>query len=372
MSQVGLSMSSDASPKRPSAKKTKKSRVGLIIVLLIVFGVIAGAGWFAYSLFFKPSPDYVGDGTGRVVVRIESGQSISGIGDTLASKDVVKSGDAFVDAAEQNPASRSIQSGVFVMKSQMSGVAALNAMLNPSRIAGSVVIPEGSRAARVAEIASEATGVPIADYEAIFLDPSDVGLPEWANNHIEGYLFPATYDFQPGLPAKDQITAMVAKFNEVVADIKLEDQAEARGQTPLEVVTIASIVQAEGKIEDFKKIARVIDNRIACTLPVCKSEFIQGRLQMDSTINYAQGTSDVNLSAEELSAEGPYNTYKNEGLPPTPIGNPGLVALEAALKPAKGEWLYFVSDTNFTAFSETFDEQQAAEAKWRAGQGQGQ
>ncbi|NQU36628.1 MAG: endolytic transglycosylase MltG [Actinobacteria bacterium] len=370
MSQVGLSMTSDTSPNRPPTKKTKKSRVGLLIVLLIVIGVIAGAAWFAYSMFFAPSPDYVGEGTGRVVVRIEDGQSISAIGDTLAEKDVVKSGGAFVDAAEQNSESRSIQSGVFVMKSQMSGAAALDAMLNPSRIPGSVVIPEGSRAAGVAEIASEATGIPIADYDAIFLDPSDVGLPDWANNHIEGYLFPATYDFAPGLPAKDQITAMVAKFNEVAVDIKLEERAEGRGQTPLEIVTIASIIQAESKIEDFRKVARVIDNRLACTLPVCKSEFIQGRLQMDSTINYAQGTSDVNLSAEELSADGPYNTYKNAGLPPTPIGNPGQEALEAALDPAKGNWLYFVSDTNFTAFSETFDEQQAAEAKWRASTGQ--
>jgi len=370
MSQVGLSMSSDASPKRPSTKKTKKSRVGLLVALFIVLGLIAGAAWFAYSMFFMPSPDYVGDGTGRVIVRIDSGQSISGIGATLAGKDVVKSGGAFVDAAEQNPESRSIQAGVFVMKSQMSGAAALDAMLNPSRIAGSVVIPEGSRAARVAEIASEGTGIAIADYDAIFLDPSDVGLPEWANNHIEGYLFPATYDFEPGLPAKDQITAMVAKFNDVAAEIKLEARAEARGQTPLEVVTIASIVQAEGKVEDFRKIAQVIDNRIACTIPACKSEFIQGRLQMDSTINYAQGTSDVNLTAEELSADGPYNTHKNAGLPLTPISNPGEDALEAALKPVAGDWLYFVSDGNFTAFSETFVEQQAAEAKWRAGQGQ--
>ncbi len=369
MSQVGLSMSSDSSTPAPSSNGKKKSRVGLIVAVLILLAVIAGAAWFAYSMFFKPSPDYVGDGTGRVIVRVESGQSISTIGDTLASKDVVKSSGAFVEAADQNPASRTIQAGVFVMKSQMSGVAALDAMLNPSRVAGSVVIPEGSRAARVAEIASEATGIPMADYEAIFLDPSDVGLPDWANNHIEGYLFPATYDFAPGLPALDQITAMVAKFNEVAAEIDLVERAEARGQTPLEVVTIASIIQAEGKVEDFRKVARVIDNRLECTIPVCKTEFIQGKLQMDSTINYAQGTSDVNLSAEELSADGPYNTHVNAGLPPTPIGNPGQAALEAALKPAKGDWLYFVSDGDFTAFSETYDEQQAAEAKWRANQG---
>lgn len=370
MSQVGLSMSSDASPGQPSKQRSKKSRVGLIVVLLITFAVLVGAAWFAYTTLTKPPADYVGEGTGRVVVLVESGESISAIGDTLVSKDIVKSGGAFVDAAEQNPESRSIQAGAFVMKSQMSGVAALDAMLSPSRIPGAVVIPEGLSAAGVAEIASEATGIPIADYDAIFLDPSDVGLPDWANNHIEGYLFPATYDFAPGLPATDQITAMVAKFKEVAADIKLEARAQARGQTPLEVVTIASILEEEGKVEDFRKIARVIENRLACSIAVCKSEFIQGKLQMDSTINYAQGTSDINLSAKELSAEGPYNTYKNAGLPPTPISNPGERALEAALNPASGNWLYFVSDGSFTSFSKTFDEQQAAEAKWRASQGQ--
>lgn len=370
MSQVGLSMSSTSPTKGPTAPKKKKSKLLGLVLGVVIVAIIAGAAWFAYSIFFKPAPDYVGEGTGNVVVRIESGSSLSDIGNTLTEKDVVKSSGAFVQAAEANPDSRSIQSGVFSMRLQMSGAAAVDALLNPIRIAGTVAIPEGARAARVAEIASEATGVPIADYDAIFLDPSDVGLPDWANNHIEGYLFPATYDFDPGTPAKEQISAMVAKFNEVAADLNLEAKAAARDQSPLDIVTIASIVQAEAKVDDFPKVAQVIYNRLECSLPVCRSEFIQGRLQMDSTINYAQGTTDVNLSAEELSADGPYNTYKNAGLPPTPINNPGVEALTAALKPANGDWLYFVSDTGFTKFSNTFDEQQAAEAQWRASLGQ--
>ena len=144
----------------------------------------------------------------------------------------------------------------------------------------------------------------------------------------------------------------------------------ASGQSPYDVLKIASILEAESQPADYAKVARVIDNRIACTLPACKAEYIQGRLQMDSTINYAQNTSDINLSKAELSADGPYNTYKNKGLPPTPIGNPGAAAIEAALNPAPGNWLYFVSDQGFTEFSDTFAQQKAAEERYRASKGQ--
>ena len=142
MSQVGLSMSSTSPTKGPTAPKKKKSKLLGLVLGVVIVAIIAGAAWFAYSIFFKPAPDYVGEGTGNVVVRIESGSSLSDIGNTLTEKDVVKSSGAFVQAAEANPDSRSIQSGVFSMRLQMSGAAAVDALLNPIRIAGTVAIPE--------------------------------------------------------------------------------------------------------------------------------------------------------------------------------------------------------------------------------------
>ncbi len=368
MSQVGLTMTEGGPQGQPPARK--RSKAAMLIALLVVAALVIGAGWFAYSKLMKTGPDYAGEGTGSVIVKIESGQSISGIGQTLTTKNVVKSTEAFVAAASSDPKAKSIQAGVFKMKLEMSAQAALDLLTDPSNKAGVVIVPEGTRANRIAEIASETTGVPLAEYEKVINNPSNLGLPAWSNNQIEGFLFPATYDFEPGTPAATQFKAMVTKFKAVAADINLEKRAAAAGQSPYNILKIASIIEAESLPSDFAKVSRVIYNRLACTLPACKSEYIQGRLQMDSTINYAQKSTDLNLSAAELSADGPFNTHKNKGLPPTPIGNPGVAAIEAALNPAQGKWLYFVSDQDFTEFSDTFEQQKVAEEKWRASKGQ--
>ena len=368
MSQVGLTMTHSSPKGNPPGHKRSKTAVW--VALVVVVGLVLAAGWFAYTTFLKPAPDYEGTGTGSVIVKIDSGQSIPSIGDTLAAKNVVKSSKAFVDAASDDPKARSIQAGVYKMKLEMSAQSALNVLTNPANKAGVVVVTEGMRANKVAQVASDATGVPLADFEKVIANPSNVGLPAWGKNHIEGFLYPATYDFEPGTSATTVFKTMVTKFKQYAESINLERQAAASKQTPYDVLKIASILEAESQPADYAKVARVIDNRIACTLPACKAEYIQGRLQMDSTINYAQNTSDINLSKAELSADGPYNTYKNKGLPPTPIGNPGSAAIEAALNPAPGNWLYFVSDQGFTEFSDTFAQQKAAEDRWRASKSQ--
>ena len=239
--------------------------------LVVVFALLAVAAWFVYSSFLKPAPDYEGDGTGTVIIKVESGQSIPAIGNTLASKDVVKSADAFVDAASDDPKARTIQAGVYKMKSQMSAQAALNVLTNPSNKAGVVIVTEGMRANKVAQVAADATGVPLAEFEKVIANPSNVGLPTWGNNHIEGFLYPATYDFEPGTSATAVFKTMVAKFKEYAASINLERQAAASGQSPYDVLKIASILEAESQPADYAKVARVIDNRIACTLPACKN-----------------------------------------------------------------------------------------------------
>lgn len=368
MSQVGLTMTEGAPAGKPPGHK--RSGAAVWIAILVVIGLIVGAGAVAYAMFLKPPPDYEGSGTGTVIVKINPGDSIPAIANTLASKDVVKSADAFVRAASDDPKAKSIQAGVYKMKLQMSAQAALDLLTNPNSKSGVVQVTEGMRANKIAQLASDATGVPLPEFEKVIANPSNIGLPSWSNNHIEGFLFPATYDFEPKTSPTVVFKAMVTKFKEYAASINLERQAAASGQSPYDVLKVASILEAESRPADFAKVARVIDNRIACTLPACKAEYIQGRLQMDSTINYAQNTSDLNLSKAELSADGPYNTYKNKGLPPTPIGNPGAEAIEAALNPAPGNWLYFVSDQGFSDFSDTFAQHKVAEEKWRASKGQ--
>lgn len=368
MSQIGLTMTSDTDP-QPPKKKRRGSRIAGILALLVLIGIVAAGAFYAYQTFFKPAPNYTGDGHGSVIVEVEPGESIPSIANTLAAKDVVMSAKAFVDVASSDPKAQKIQAGIFEMRLQMSAESALNLLANPTNKTGLVTIPEGARAAKVAEIASAATKVPLADYEKLIKNPAGLGLPSWGNNSVEGFLFPTTYNFAPGTSAKQQFQAMIDKFKEYAAETNFEARAKAAGHTPYEVLTVASIIQAEGQEADFPKIATVIYNRLACTLEACKQDYLQGYIQMDSTVNYGQGTSDLNLSREELrNSDNPYNTYKHKGLPPTPINNPSEAAIEAALNPEPGNWLYFVSVPGFTEFSDTFKQHQENEARWRAGQ----
>lgn len=365
MSQAGISL---MQPRETGGgpPRRKKSRVAVSVALIIVVVIVAGAAFVGYSMFLKPAPDYPGPGTGQVSVQIAKGEGIPSIGATLQRQDVVLSAEAFVKAASGDDRARGIQPGSYEMRLQMSAKEALDVLTNPANREGVVVIPEGARASRVAEIAAAATKIPLADFVAVMKNPKDLGLPAYAHNDVEGFLFPSTYDFASGASATTVLRTMVTKYKETAAGMSLEARAAAIGQSPYSILTIASIIEGEGLIADYPKISRVIYNRLACTLPTCKAEYIQGRLQMDSTLNYAQGTHDTNLSAAQLAADGPYNTHKNKGLPPTPIGNPGVKAIDAALDPAPGNWLYFVSDPKFTQFSDTFAQQQEAEKKWRA------
>jgi UPF0755 protein len=196
-------------------------------------------------------------------------------------------------------------------------------------------------------------GMDRAALEAALADTAALGLPAYAEGEPEGFLFPATYEVQPSTTEAQAMAAMTAKFSEVAAAVQLEQRAAALGYSPREVVTIASIVQAEARLpEDFGKIARVVYNRLEAGMP----------LQMDSTVAFANDVVTVFTTDEQRAVDSPYNTYLVTGLPPGPINSPGEEALEAALSPTEGPWTYFATvnlDTGETKYATTFDEHQA-------------
>jgi UPF0755 protein len=227
----------------------------------------------------------------------------------------------------------------------MSGAAALELMLDPSsRLVTKVTIPEGTIAANTLQKIADATGMPLADLQAAAANPAALGLPAYANGSLEGFLFPATYDVEPDDTPASVLSAMVSGTVSMLDDLQVpQDQR-------LSVLTEASIVQAEaGSVEDMGKVARVLDNRMA-----------QGmRLQLDTTVNYANGKGGITTSADDRANPSPYNTYMHDGLPPGAIGNPGRDAVEATLNPPAGDWLYFVvvdPDTGDTRFAATAEE----------------
>src|SRR5690606_6915522 len=183
--------------------------------------------------------------------------------------------------------------------------------------------------------------------------PSDYGVPA---DRLEGWLFPAVYTFDPGSSAEDVIARMVDRTRESLAKAGVPDADAQR------VLTIASIIEREGRTPDFTKISRVIQNRIDDGM----------MLQMDSTAQYGYGelhAGKASTSEEAQHNDNPWNTYVIEGLPETPISNPGDAAIDAAMHPADGPWLYFVTvnmATGETQFSTTYEEHQQGISKMRA------
>lgn len=345
----GSSQPSPDSSKEP-IPKSKNKFLPLIVLLVVVLGL---GGVVAPKVLnaLGGAPDFPGPGTGQVQIEILEGQTIAQIGNTLKAQGVVKSVDSFTAAAADNEDANGIQPGFYNLKLEMSAADAIVALLDPaSRETNKVVIPEGIRAASVFEIASKATGIPVAEFETAAKDSMALGLPSYANDNVEGFLFPATYDFPPNATATSILASMVSQFNKQVDALDLATKSAALGMTPYQVLTVASLMQVEGHPRDFTKVARVIYNRLDEPM----------RLQMDSAVNYGLGKTDVIITTELLNKDTPYNVYLHDGLPPTPIDNPGVEAIEAALDPAAGDWLYFITidlgtqETKFTADYEEF------------------
>lgn len=362
MSRIGLDMAPDDSPR--GRQKGQRSGRGPLLIALVAL-VVVGLGAFlgVRSLVGGGSSDYSGDGSGSVTVVVAKGDSLREIGKTLASAGVVASESAFVDAASNDPRAQSIAPGTYVLHSQMSGASAVTLMLDPkSREVKRLVIPEGWRLDRTVAAASKATGLSADELRASLSKASSLGLPPYAQGNPEGFLFPATYEFEPGADADKVVSAMLARFGQSAENLDLDGQAKARGLTSLEVVTIASILEIEVAPADYPKAARVIYNRLAKKMP----------LQLDSTVNYALGTSNLHLSAAQLRTDSPYNTYLHAGLPPGPIDSPGDAALQAAMNPADGSWLYWVTTdpkTKTTKFATTYPEFLALKKEFQANAG---
>ena len=214
---------------------------------------------------------------------MQDGDTLSDIARTLVKADVVASIGPFVNAAEANANAVGIQPGVYGMRLQMSGQAALDLLLDPkARLLSRVTLPEGLTVQRTLARLAEQTGKPIEEFQAAAADTASLGLPAYANGSLEGFLFPATYDVEPDTAPADILRQMVARGVQAMDELQIpEDQR-------LTVLTKASIVQAEaGSVEDMGKVARVLDNRLADGMP----------LQLDTTVNYANGKSGITTTA---------------------------------------------------------------------------
>ncbi|MEU1878140.1 endolytic transglycosylase MltG [Streptosporangium sp. NPDC020072] len=325
--------------RRGRRRRRRRNRGGFLAPMLAVIVLIGGlgaAGFYGYTWLREVTTpqDYAGEGSGEVVIEIKDGQTASDVAQTLEKQDVVKSARTFTGAVADAGKSASLQPGEYRMRKRMSSAAAVK-LLDPSlRLLERVTLKEGLRLSDTLATLAKETGKPLKEFQQAAKNVKALGLPGYAKGRLEGYAFPATYDITPKMTAADILTAMVDRFNQTADKDGLVSAAKSLGHTPHEIMTIASIVQAEsGSVEDMSKVARVIYNRLDGNR----------KLEMDSTVMYGLNKYGISATNADLESKSPYNTYKRLGLPPGPIANPGDHAIQAALDPAKGDWIWFVT-----------------------------
>lgn len=306
-----------------------RSRARWLVPLIAVGLVGVFALWFAFSLF-QP---FAGEGEGQVRVVIPQGVGVGEIGELLAEKGVISSPFFFKARARVSGRAGDLKPGAFRLRKDMSHVAALDALSEgPPPDIVRVTVPEGRARREVRQlIGNQLDG----DYLALtrrssLLDPRRYGAKRATS--LEGFLFPATYDVKKGRPMADLVALQLRAFKRELAKVDMR-AARRRNLTPYDVLTIASMLDREAQIPRERPIvASVIYNRLREGIP----------LGIDATIRFATNNWSKPLRQSELAIDSPYNTRSRKGLPPGPIGSPGLAAIRAAARPASTGFLFYV------------------------------
>jgi uncharacterized YceG family protein len=332
----------DARSTKPRKKATRwLPRILVLVVVgaILIGGLVGGLDvYHKYEARYHPA-DYVGQGTGDVTVQVMSGDTAFSLAPRLLQLGVIASERAFTNAAENagstSTSTSGLEAGFYQLHYHMQASLAYADLINPKNLVQTTVtIPEGLRAVDVIADIAKKTKIPLKDFQQVLANPAQLGLPSYAGGKAEGYLFPATYAIVPHETALEILQAMVQRFNDEAKAVDIEAAAKSVGLTPAQLITEASLAQAEGgSVSDYPKIAEVIHNRLAIGM----------HLQFDSTVLYGLGKYAVSATIKQTQTPGPYNTYLNAGLPAGPISNPGDAAIQGILHADHGNWLYFLT-----------------------------
>ena len=342
--------------RRKRRKERRRGLTILVIFLIFVGGLTAGAGAFYAWATGASGPQ------NKVMVVIPHGATGSQVADLLKEKGIIRSSFFFRLILRFRHLTRGFQAGEYTLKTNMRVQAVLDALgkgpFVPSVLA---TFPEGLTIAQVARIAQDKLGVSAA----AFVKAATGGkhsLPPYlpaGTKSVEGFLFPNTYEFLKGSDADAVITRLLGQFQVEARNLPWTAGGKL-GVTDYQAVVLAAMVEREARFdEDRARIAEVIYNRIRKGMP----------LQIDATVEYAWGLLGKykpQLTNADLKIDSPYNTYLHTGLPPAPIASPGLPSLLAALQPAQGDLLYFVviDKAGHHAFTDNYQEFLRLKAKY--------
>lgn len=299
-------------------------------IVAVAGGLVALAvAWFLLSLF-QPLK---GDGSGEVSVTIPRGASTGEIADILEQKGVVASAFFFRARTTLSGSGADFKAGEIPMREDMSYGAAIEALTNPAKPdTVTITIPEGLSRPEIERLVGDSLRGDYmkASISSPRLKPAAYGGKNAKN--LEGFLFPATYELKPGQPVSALVDRQLDTFERELTKVNL-NYAKSKNLTAYDVLTIASMIDREAQLPKERAIvASVIYNRLSQGIP----------LGIDATIRFATGNWSEPLKQSELAIDSGYNTRTNQGLPPGPIGNPGLAAIEAAAHPAKTDYIYYV------------------------------
>jgi UPF0755 protein len=343
-------MEPQAAPQKDSPRRGRAGRrvvVAGVGLALLLAGVEVGRA-------LLPAP---GLRTGPRTVEILPQSGLLQVARTLAEAEVIRSRAMFVLLAVFRGTAGSLKAGEYELPEGAPLLAVLR-QIELGRVKPRLlVLPEGFTIRELAR-QIEAEGIaPGDEVRRVATNPIFAWSLGLAAETVEGYLFPDTYQVTKGMRIEEILARMVQRFREKVATDETLTRLQAHGLSLHELVTLASIVEKEAVLaEERPVIAGVFWNRLRRDMP----------LQADPTVAYAVGKDGRAPTRDDLQVDHPFNTYRNRGLPPGPIANPGLAAIQAVLSPAKVPYLYFVSiDDRQHHFSTTLEEHQQAVLRYR-------
>ena len=344
-------------------KKSKGPKIVAIVLAIVIVAVVAAAAYYIYSTYYASSVELLEEGVEAVVV-VEEGDSASDIAQALVDACLITRTSKFTSRVEELGVSGDLKPGTYTFYGG-DEVDDIIAALQEGPELETFTVPEGSTLATIAEIVEEASDgsitaedfIEAASDASVYADSFDF-LESAGTNSLEGFLFPKTYEIDDDDTAESIITMMLEQFEIETADLDWS-YAESQGLTIYDAVNLASIVEKESTDDDEIRatVASVFYNRLNNF-----GEPNYGYLQSDATTAYEVGHDPT---SEDLATDSDYNTYTNQGLPPTPICSPGLASLEAVCSPAETSYYFFYFETDENGdiqyyFSETYEEHQEA------------